>query len=330
MEALKPAMEKAGLRLAEVSGRFGCPIRLDPDVHLSRDAAQGLRPPDAISANGQCRLIRAADGWLAVNLPREEDLAAVPAWLECPAGADPWQTITAEAAHRPADALLERAILLHLPIAKVGEAAPLSLTPAAGVGETTNPAYHNVIDLSALWAGPACGGLLAEAGFPVIRIESPNRADPTPHVSPQLDARLNGGKRRLSLEPRSAELHAMLGEASVLITSGRPHALARMGLEPDALFARNPRLVWVAITAHGWAGDAALRVGFGDDCAAAGGLVQNTDTGPHFLGDALADPLTGLLAAISAMESVAAGQSGLLDFPLARCAAWFAQEAGMA
>ena len=94
----------------------------------------------------------------------------------------------------------------------------------------------------------------------------------------------------------------------MVITSARPRAFEQLGLTPEALFARNPRLTWVAITGYGWWGDGADRVAFGDDAAAAGGLVRRTARGePRFLGDALADPLTGLAAAAGALGTVGRG-----------------------
>jgi crotonobetainyl-CoA:carnitine CoA-transferase CaiB-like acyl-CoA transferase len=180
------------------------------------------------------------------------------------------------------------------------------------------------LDFSALWAGPYCGGLLAEAGISVTKIESVTRPDPTPHTTPILDARLNGRKSRISMALTDPALIEQIAASNILITSARPHALARLGLTPEALLARNPHLIWVAITAYGWHGDAAMRVGFGDDCAAAGGLVDWEAEEPHFIGDALADPLMGLTAAIAALEALAQGQSGLIDSALAPTAARFA------
>jgi hypothetical protein len=327
MARLRAALERAGARLKEASAPFGQPIALEMDTFLSRDAPSGLKVPGLVSANGQCRMIRTADGWLAVNLSREDDREAVPAWLECAIDGELWSAIQAEAMTRGTDDLLERAILLHLPVAGWGEAEPIALPLAPVAQACLDPSQHRVLDLSALWAGPACGGLLAELGMAVTKVESATRPDPTPISSPRLDARLNGLKQRVVAEPDSQVVRDALAQASILITSGRPHALARMGLEPGVVFALNPSLVWVAITAHGWTGEAGLRVGFGDDCAVAGGLVRQQAGAPHFMGDALADPLTGLLAATRAMEMVAAGESGLLDMPLARCAAWFAQAA---
>jgi len=84
--------------------------------------------------------------------------------------------------------------------------------------------------------------------------------------------------------------------------------------------------VWVAVTAHGWSGSGRDRVGFGDDVAVAGGLVaaDPRDGEPRFLADAVADPLTGVLAALVAEEALARGGSWFVDAPLARAAAFAA------
>jgi crotonobetainyl-CoA:carnitine CoA-transferase CaiB-like acyl-CoA transferase len=71
----------------------------------------------------------------------------------------------------------------------------------------------------------------------------------------------------------------------------------------------------VSITA---AGRAAERVGFGDDVAAGAGLVAWTDAGtPVFVGDAIADPLTGLAAAVLAMTAPGDGAGVLWDLAMA-------------
>jgi crotonobetainyl-CoA:carnitine CoA-transferase CaiB-like acyl-CoA transferase len=72
-------------------------------------------------------------------------------------------------------------------------------------------------------------------------------------------------------------------------------------------------------------------VAFGDDAAAAGGLVRWTAAGePEFLGDALADPLTGLAAAAGALQALAEGGGVIVDAALARTAAGAAAELGLA
>ena len=289
--------------------------RLDPSELLARDAPGGLAPPDHRSANRSCRLIEAQDGWFALNLARADDRDLIPALTGCDPGADVWRAVETAAWNENAAALVARGIEFQLPAALPGEAALLPLVACA----TAPCSGLRVADLSALWAGPLCAGLLAQCGAMVNRIESATRPDPTPLASPTLDARINGGKRRVVLDlANRASLLAVIRESDVLVTSARAPALARLGLDPAELLAEQPGLVWIAITAHGWDTN---RVGFGDDCAVAGGLLRE---GPRFLGDALADPLTGLEAALAALDSVARGEGGLIDMSMARIAASYA------
>lgn len=93
-------------------------------------------------------------------------------------------------------------------------------------------------------------------------------------------------------------------------------------MAPENLAKRNPGLVWIAVTGHGWSGASGERIGFGDDCAAAGGLVRWDERGaPQFMGDALADPLTGLSSAIAGLEALSLGGGYLVDAALAQTAA---------
>lgn len=318
MTALLDAVAEAGERLVAASrGR----IAFDPRRALSRTDDLVLGEPGKWSPNRHCGLVACRDGWIAVSLARDADRDMVPAWTGAGFEDDPWDAVARSAEGRDTVEMASAARTLHMPVSLVGEAAPLAIPELSGDVPGDGP----VLDLSALWAGPYCGALLGEAGHRVLKIESPDRPDPTPLHTPKLDARLNDAKQRRSLALGAPELFEMIGTARVLITSARPHALAQWGLDEERLFATNPHLLWVAITAHGWHGEAGMRVGFGDDCAAAGGLLGWNGNAPRFMGDALADPLTGLTAATLALEAIEAGQSGLLDVPLARTAASFAE-----
>ncbi len=68
-----------------------------------------------------------------------------------------------------------------------------------------------------------------------------------------------------------------------------------------------------------------MRVGFGDDAAAAGGLVGVAEGGPVFIADAIADPITGLVAASTIVDLIGAGGRWVVDVALARVAAAVAQ-----
>lgn len=319
MTALLDLVAVAGTRLARASNGK---VSVDARRALSRTDDLKLGPAGQWSPNGHCRLIECSDGWIALSLAREDDRDMIPAWTGASFSDDPWDAVTQAARLHTQAQMASTGASLHLPVAIVGEATSLA-SPSlrhSDVGDGL------ILDLSALWAGPYCGALLAEAGHSVIKLESPSRPDPTAAHTPQLDARLNGAKRRLQLSLDDPDLFSMIATARVMITSARPHALARLGISEEHVFTINPNLLWIAITAHGWTGDAAMRVGFGDDCAAAGGLVHWVDGMPRFMGDALADPLTGMTAATLAFDALAAGQCGLLDMSLARTAACFAED----
>ena len=96
------------------------------------------------------------------------------------------------------------------------------------------------------------------------------------------------------------------------------HALEQLGISAaDMLTTGRPRL-WISITAYGRSGPSGTHVGFGDDAAVAGGLVAWSGNNPVFCGDAIADPLTGLIAASQGIETLRAGGRCVLDIAMAR------------
>ncbi|MFL5296398.1 MAG: CoA transferase [Phenylobacterium sp.] len=329
MSPLAAAVEALSAEIAAGSRAVtGQAVRAHPEVLTERARLLGLAEPGRRSANGSCRMVRAADSWLAVNLPRESDLDAVPAWLGAEVDDDPWETIEDAARTQSAERLVEDAQRLGMPVARVGEIkAATARAPLLrmGAGGARGKQRLRVVDLSSLWAGPLCGGLLSEAGADVVKIESTQRPDTLAASSPDFFARLNGGKTCLALdfsEPADlARLADDVAGADVLITGARPRAFVQLGLASERVFAANPGLVWVAITGYGWTGPLSARVAFGDDAAAAGGLVAWDRDEPGFLGDALADPFTGLAAAAAAFRALEQGGGLLADVAMARTAA---------
>ena len=77
----------------------------------------------------------------------------------------------------------------------------------------------------------------------------------------------------------------------------------------------------MSLTAYGRFGRAADWVGFGDDVAACAGLLDRASSiDCHFVGDAIADPLAGLLSAMTITRCFSQNLRGLLDFSLFRAA----------
>jgi predicted amidohydrolase YtcJ len=329
--------------LARSSEAFGRRVDVDPMALLTERAQLlGLSRQGSTSCGGSTRLIRCRSGWLAVCLARGDDIDLVPAWLSrwvdpTDALSDPWPVIEQVAASAAATELLDAADGLGLPVAVVGERPP---TPEVVV-ETTRSGTHpqqlrpgdgesgrlRVVDLSSLWAGPLCGALLAEAGLRVTKVESADRPDGTRAASVAFDERLNGAKDRvivdLSTAGGVARLRELVHDADVVIEGSRPRALTQLGLDVDALLASpaGPH-VWISIT--GFGREQPDRVAFGDVAAAAGGLVGWDALGPVFVGDAIADPLAGLVAAAAAFEALASGARGRIDVSMADVAASFA------
>jgi crotonobetainyl-CoA:carnitine CoA-transferase CaiB-like acyl-CoA transferase len=82
--------------------------------------------------------------------------------------------------------------------------------------------------------------------------------------------------------------------------------------------------VWASITGYGRAAPGRDWVAFGDDAAAAGGLVVWDEDGPCFCADAVADPLTGLAAASAILTALREGGRWLIDAAMAGVSAQLA------
>jgi hypothetical protein len=333
-ERLVDGVERLGRALGSSSGSG-----LDALALLGERAAlMGLWRRGAVSCGGSCRLLPTAGGdHVAVSLPRREDLEAVAAWLELddvPATTPAtWSAVAAHLAGRDLEPLLARAQLLGLPVARVGE-----VQTGEGDGDGDGVVRHvlgpaapravtgvRVVDLSALWAGPLCGDLLAGAGAAVVKVESAARPDGARRGAAPFFDLLNARKRSVALDFARAEgrraLRSLVAWADVVIEASRPRALEQLGIvASDAVRSGGPQ-VWVSVTGYGRDQEAAGRVAFGDDAAAAGGLVVWADGSPLFCADAVADPLTGLTAAHACLAALAEGGRWVLDVSMAGVAA---------
>jgi crotonobetainyl-CoA:carnitine CoA-transferase CaiB-like acyl-CoA transferase len=268
--------------------------------------------------------MRSADGWCALTLSRQDDVDAVPALVESDV-ADLWPAVEHWVAHTASAAVTARARLLGLPVAALGEtvAAPTKLTALGTAAAPRNMTGLLVADLSSMWAGPLCGHLLARAGATVVKVETRTRPDGTRAGPEAFFDWMNSGKLSYAVDfADPTGLRRLLHAADVVIESSRPSALAHRGIGPVPGVGR----IWVRITGHGADGERANWVAFGDDAAVAGGLVDGADTDPAFCGDAIADPLTGLHAALEVAESLGRGGGELIDLSMAALAATYAAD----
>jgi hypothetical protein len=293
-----------------------------------RAASFGLGRRGTISPGGSCRILRAADAWIAVNLARPDDVRSIPAWLGEDDVGEPWKLVADRVALRPAEEIVERARLLGLAAAIAADpdavAPPWCRVAARGRSVTrARTAVPLVIDLSSLWAGPLCTHLLGLAGARVVKLESTRRPDGARSGPPEFFALLNAGKASavLDLGERSgrSQLLRILERADIVVESARPRALAQLGVDAESLVESIPGLTWVSLTGYGRREPGAGWVAFGDDAGVAAGLAAATGVAggpPLFCGDAIADPLTGLHAALAALACWRGGGGYLLDLAL--------------
>jgi crotonobetainyl-CoA:carnitine CoA-transferase CaiB-like acyl-CoA transferase len=304
-----------------------------PALLGERAALLGLHRRGTVSPGGASRLLEAADGWIAVTLARPDDMALLPAWLGIEAGEDPWPRVAREVRARGAEEIVARARLLGLAAAasRPLAAAPPPAHRATARGprrERAARATPRVLDLASLWAGPLCAHLLGLAGARVVKAESASRPDGARAGNAAFFDLLNAGKASVALDLTSRAgldaLRRLVAASDIVIESARPRALRQLGIEAEALVAEQPGLVWVAISAYGRAEPGAAWIGYGDDAAVAAGLAHATGepgVTPLFCADAIADPLAGAHAAVSALAAFRAGEAVLLDVALADVAA---------
>jgi crotonobetainyl-CoA:carnitine CoA-transferase CaiB-like acyl-CoA transferase len=131
-----------------------------------------------------------------------------------------------------------------------------------------------VIEYATYIAAPGAGGLMADWGADVIKIEPPG-GDPIRGFFSSIGSELtdnpvfdldNRGKRSIIIDTASEEgreiVRRLAADADVFLTNVRPGGLTRAGLDYAALSALNPRLVYANVTGYGLEGPDVDRAGF--------------------------------------------------------------------
>jgi crotonobetainyl-CoA:carnitine CoA-transferase CaiB-like acyl-CoA transferase len=200
--------------------------------------------------------------------------------------------------------------------------APAARGPLAGV---------RVLDLSRVVAGNMVSLLLADFGADVVKIEAPEG-------DPLRDWLVNGiaanwkvyarNKKSVCLnlrKPEAKELLLKLTEtAGIFIENFRPGTLEKMGLGPDVLHARNPKLVIVRVTGWGQTGPYKHKPGFGTLAEGMSGFAALNgfaDREPVLPPMQLADCTAGTYGAFAALIAlrhveVSGGRGQVIDLSL--------------
>jgi crotonobetainyl-CoA:carnitine CoA-transferase CaiB-like acyl-CoA transferase len=177
-----------------------------------------------------------------------------------------------------------------------------------------------VIEVGQALAGPLAGVILADMGAEVIKIEKPDGGDDAriwgPPFGPDGETSLyfysqNRNKRSVVLDLKKAEdiaaLHTLCETADILIQNLRPGVVDEIGIGPEAMLERHPRLVYCSIWAFGYQGPMRLNPGFDPLLQAYGGMMSMTgrpDDPPTFCGASINDKATGLFCVIGALAAL--------------------------
>jgi crotonobetainyl-CoA:carnitine CoA-transferase CaiB-like acyl-CoA transferase len=188
-----------------------------------------------------------------------------------------------------------------------------------------------VLDLATVIAGPGAARYLADFGADVLKIERPGIGDstramglPDPRDGTSLYWKVVARNKRcatldLKVDEGREALLRLVDDAHVLIENFRPGVLERLGLGPDVLLERNPRLVVCRVTAFGQDGPYAQRPGFATLAEAMSGFAAingEADRGPLLPPIALTDEVTALSAAFAIMVALHSGVGQVVDVTL--------------
>jgi len=189
-----------------------------------------------------------------------------------------------------------------------------------------------VLDLSSVIFGPLASQVLADYGAEVIKVEPPG-GDSTRHTGPTPEPGMaamflgsNRSKKSLALDLKRPEaqqaLHALIATADVFMHSMRPQKLAGLGVAPEALRARHPRLVYASLLGF-LPGPYAGRPAYDDVIQGMSGLADLMDQQggeARYLPTIAADKTCGHVAAHAILAALwqreRTGQGAFVEVPM--------------
>jgi crotonobetainyl-CoA:carnitine CoA-transferase CaiB-like acyl-CoA transferase len=176
-----------------------------------------------------------------------------------------------------------------------------------------------VLDFTQNVAGPLAGQVLADLGAEVIKIEAPG-GEAARHITAVLPGRPplatyflpnNRGKKSVAVDLRTEgakqQILRLADTADVVLEGFRPGVMEKMGLGPDDLRARNPRLIYARLSAFGGNGPHSSRPGVDLMVAAEAGMTTGmpTPTGkPQIIPFQLVDNASGHVLAQAVLAAL--------------------------
>jgi len=204
-------------------------------------------------------------------------------------------------------------------------------TPAPAEAPFLPLAGVRILSLALNLPGPAALMRCQRMGATCVKLEPPPpegaaSADPMGSYNPLAYAMLHEGVEvvhgNLKSDDGQAVLHQQLAQTDVLLTSFRPSALTKLGLDWDALHARYPRLSLVAIV--GAPGERAEQPGHDLTYLAEAGLLADTTMPPTLFADMGGAMMASEAVLQALLQRHASGAGVRVDVALNAAAEWLA------
>lgn len=193
-----------------------------------------------------------------------------------------------------------------------------------------------VLDLTWVLAGPYAAMILCDLGAEVVKVERPPHGDVARTTGPFVNNEsmyfqsVNRGKRSISIDLRSDEGRSLflrlVDEADVVMENFTPGVMDKLGIGPDALLERNPRLVFASTSGFGQTGPLRNKPALDIVVQGMGGVMSITgypDEPPARPGTSIGDicggfyTAIGILAALRERDLSGMGQS--VDISMLDC-----------
>ncbi|WP_156657642.1 CoA transferase [Mycobacterium kyorinense] len=178
---------------------------------------------------------------------------------------------------------------------------------------------YRVLDFTQNVAGPLAGQVMADLGAEVIKVEAP-AGEAGRHITSVLPGRPplatyflpnNRGKKSVCLDLSTTEARQQVlrlaDTADVVLEGFRPGVMEKLGLGPDELQSRNPKLIYARLSAYGGNGPHGTRPGVDLMVAAEAGMtsgMRTADGKPQIIPFQLVDNASGHVLAQAVLAAL--------------------------
>lgn len=190
-----------------------------------------------------------------------------------------------------------------------------------------------ILDLTTVILGPYATQILGDMGADVIKVETPV-GDSTRYTGPRRNADMaalfmgvNRNKRSIVLDLKQPEaldaLYTLIEMSDVIVHNMRPQKAAKLGISPEAVQARNPKIVYAALYGYGEGGTYSGKPAYDDviqaQCGIASLMAQSAGR-PKYAPTVIADKTCGLVGAYAISAALfkreRTGKGGIVEVPM--------------